>query len=75
MEITHEQYISSLKIVRDYEKQETLKKLDEDKKDTGLGMCVRCKHIGARVDYNGHGHWVCNSCDDHLNDEFDEEYR
>lgn len=75
MEETQMQYKEALALVKAYEKQETLKKLDEDKKDTGLGMCVRCKHKGARVDYNGHGHWVCKSCDDYLSDEFDEEYR
>lgn len=41
-----------------------------------LGICVEvgcCK--GATKDYNGHNHFVCDSCYDHLNNEFDEEYK
>ena len=74
MEITLEEYKKALDTVKSYEKQETLKKLEEDKKDNGLGMCVRCKYKGARTDYNGHGHFVCNHCDDILNEEFEREY-
>ena len=75
MEITLKQYKEALQLVNSYEKQETLKKLDADKLDNGLGMCIRCKYKGARRDYNGHKHLVCESCYDHLCDEFDEEYR
>lgn len=74
MEIRIKKYKEALEIVKAYEKQETLKKLDDDKKDIGLGMCVRCKYKGARTDYNGHGHMVCTHCDDMLNEEFEREY-
>lgn len=45
-------------------------------KDMGHGKCVEkgCNKF-ATTDYNGHGHWVCESCDKCLNDYFDEEYR
>lgn len=40
------------------------------------GSCSRCsKQPVGLIDYNGHGHWVCESCFDRLNDEFDEEYK
>ena len=44
--------------------------------DKDLGICVEkgcCK--GATKDYNGHKHFVCDSCYDHLNNEFDEDYK
>lgn len=41
-----------------------------------LGICVEkgcCK--GATQDYNGHKHYVCDSCYEHLNNEFEEDYK
>lgn len=45
-------------------------------KDMGHGKCKE-KHCNkwAVTDYNGHGHWVCQSCDDSLQSYFEEEYR
>ena|ERR1035437_3380053 len=44
--------------------------------DKGLGICVEkgCKKFATK-DYNGHKHYVCDSCYEHLNNEFDEEYK
>lgn len=43
--------------------------------DKGHGKCVRCKQSWATIDYNGHGHWVCDHCDRMLENEFEDEYR
>lgn len=40
-----------------------------------LGVCKRCNREPATTDYNGHGYYVCDHCNNHLNDEFDEEYK
>jgi len=44
--------------------------------DKGIGMCVEkgCKKFATK-DYNGYKHYVCDSCYEHLNNEFDEDYR
>ena len=41
-----------------------------------VGECMSCKqkNVGL-VDYNGHGHWVCEICDRCLNNEFEDEYK
>lgn len=43
---------------------------------TDLGICVEigCCN-GATKDYNGYHHYVCNSCYNHLNDQFDEDFK
>lgn len=34
--------------------------------------CLEChKQTAIKVDYNGHGHWVCPSCDARLEREFE----
>lgn len=38
-------------------------------------LCVRCEQVKATVDYNGHGHWVCDHCNRMLENEFEDEYR
>jgi hypothetical protein len=41
-----------------------------------IGDCMSCKQKNVgRVDYNGHGHWVCEPCDRSLNNEFENEYQ
>lgn len=44
-------------------------------KDMGHGKCKE-KYCSkwAVTDYNGHGHWVCQSCDDSLQRFFESEY-
>lgn len=44
--------------------------------DMGKGKCMEkgCRKY-AVCDYNGHGHWVCQSCDDSLQSDFEDEYR
>lgn len=39
------------------------------------GVCQECKNKTAVRDYNGHGHYVCKDCYNHLSNEFDEEYK
>lgn len=43
--------------------------------DMGHGKCLEkyCNKF-AVTDYNGHGHWVCQSCDDSLQSYFESEY-
>lgn len=41
---------------------------------TDLGICKNCNSSPAVTDYNGHGHYVCQPCDDSLNREFESEY-
>ena len=36
--------------------------------------CQRCHQEPATHDYNGHGCYVCEHCNNVLNNEFDEEY-
>lgn len=57
------------------EQHKPIKKEPMPDVDIGKGKCVRCKNAFARVDYNGHGHWVCESCDNALEREFEDEYR
>lgn len=35
------------------------------------GTCLECKKKQATHDYNGHGYYVCESCNNCLNREFD----
>jgi len=76
MIITKEQYDQAKSLVADYEKQErNRKELEAKTIDKGLGKC-REKHCNnfATTDYNGHSYFVCESCDDKLNREFEDEY-
>ena len=43
-------------------------------KRPNYGLCLRCKRVPATVDYNGHKHYVCNSCNESLERHFENEY-
>ena len=50
-------------------------KVQKQEFDRGKGKCKKCETRFATTDYNGHGYFVCEKCDDRLNYEFDNEYR
>lgn len=40
-----------------------------------LGKCLECKSRPATTDYNGKGHYVCKTCNQKMNNYFDNEYK
>lgn len=67
-------YDSDFKEIQQYPiKQPPLPFVD---KDMGHGKCME-KFCGkfSVINYNGHGYWVCQGCDDSLQSDFEDEYR
>ncbi len=74
--ITKEEYEKARILTREFEQQERQKEvLEAQTLDKGLGKCTQKGCINfAVLDYNGHGCWVCKSCDESLTRRFEDEY-